>query len=303
MPRVSTIYYSTKQGFKNIRRNRMFSLASIGTMTACLFLFGIFYFVLTNVQYMIKSAETSVGITVFFEEGITDEEIAELGVKIRARTEVDSCRYVSAEETWEYYREKILNEELAATFGNDNPLEHSASFVIYLKEISQQSDMVKYLESLPGIRKVNNAEELAESLNGFNKAVSFITGSITLVLLCVAAFLISTTVTTGISVRREEISIMKLIGASDFFIRAPFVVEGLLIGAIGAAIPLLFLYFLYYRIVELITSRLSSVFQSLNFLPIGEIFRVLIPLSIAIGMGIGFLGSYLTVRRQMKKIN
>ena len=91
----------------------MFSLASIGTMTACLFLFGIFYFVLSNLQFMIRSAETSVGITVFFEEGITEEEIAQLGATIRTRTEVESCRYVSPEEAWEKCKEKFLSEELA----------------------------------------------------------------------------------------------------------------------------------------------------------------------------------------------
>ncbi len=303
MPKLSTICYSTKQGFKNIRRNRMFSLASIGTMTACLFLFGIFYFVLSNLQFMIRSAETSVGITVFFEEGITEEEIAQLGATIRTRTEVESCRYVSPEEAWEKCKEKFLSEELAATFKNDNPLENSASFEIYLDDISKQETMVKYLKSLPKIRSVNNSEELAKSLNGFNRAVTYISGAIIVILLCVAAFLISTTVTTGISVRKEEISIMKLIGASDFFIRAPFVVEGLFIGAIGAAIPLSFLYLLYYKIIEMITEKFNSTFQSFSFLSAGEIFHLLIPISFGIGMGIGFLGSYFTVRRQLKKMN
>lgn len=303
MPKLSTVLYSLKQGGKNIRRNRMFSLASIGTMTACLFLFGIFYFVLSNFQYMVKSAESFVGITTFFEEGISEEEIADLLIAIRARTEVESCRYVSAEEAWEEYREKYLSEELASTFGEDNPLENSAYFEIYLKDVEQQKTLVSHLENLPGIRKVNNSEEVAESLSGFNKAIAYISGAIIIILLGVAAFLISTTVTMGISVRKQEISIMKLIGASDFFIRAPFVVEGIIIGIIGACIPLVFLYLLYYQIINYITGKFTSVFHSLNFLPIQNIFQLLIPISLGIGIGIGFIGSYLTVKRQLQKIN
>lgn len=303
MPKLSTICYSIKQGFKNIKRNRMFSLASVGTMTACLFLFGIFYFILSNLQFIIRSAETSVGITVFFEEGITQEEVAELGVMIRARTEVESCRYVSAEEAWEECKEKYLSEELAATFGTDNPLENSAYFEIYLNDISKQADMIEYLKGLSGIRSINNLEELANSLNGLNKALAYVSSAIIIILLCVAAFLISTTVTTGISVRKEEISIMKLIGASDFFIRAPFVVEGLFIGAVGAAVPLLFLYFLYDKVIGILTSKFSSDFRNFQFLSASDVFHLLIPIAFGIGMGIGFLGSYFTVRRQLKKIN
>lgn len=303
MPKISTILYSFIQGVKNIKRNRMFSMASIGTMTACLFLFGIFYFVLTNFQYLLKSAETTVGITVFFKEGLTEDEISVIGSKIRTRAEVDSCRYVSAEEAWESYKEKYLNSDMAATFGDDNPLRNSASFEVHLYEVARQGAMVDYIKSIDGVRQVNNSEELAEMLGGINKAVAYVSGAIILILLSVAAFLISTTVTMGISIRKQEISIMKLIGASDFFIRAPFVVEGILIGVIGACIPLIFLYFIYYRVINFISEKFDNVFRSMTFLNVETIFSTLIPVSVGIGIGIGFLGSLLTVRKQLRKIN
>lgn len=303
MPKVSTVLYSTKQGITNIKRNRMFSLASIGTMTACLFLFGIFYFVLVNFRYMLKSAETNVGITVFFESYITDDDIYNIGLIIKARPEVESVKYVSAEEAWKDYKEKYIDKNMADSFGDDNPLKDSSSYVVYLKEVASQNTLVKFIESIDGIRKVYNSEQIAEVFDGVNKAVGYVSGGIIAILLCVAAFLISTTVTMGISVRKQEISIMKLIGASDFFIRAPYVVEGILIGAIGACIPLVFLDLIYKRILQFITERFASSFNTSGFVPSSQVFSVLVPISLGIGMGIGFLGSFMTVRKQLKKIN
>ncbi|MBE5960590.1 MAG: ABC transporter permease [Lachnospiraceae bacterium] len=302
MPRISTIGYSVKQGVKNIKRNRMFSLASIGTMTACLFLFGIFYFIVANFQFIVKNAESSVGVTVFFEEGISESQIAEIGSSIKMRAEVSEYKYMSAEETWENYKEK-LSEEAIATFGDDNPLENSAHYIVYLNDVSMQDALVRYLEELDGVRQVNDSEEIAGIFSGINRVVGYVSIAIIAILIGVAMFLISTTVTTGISVRKQEISIMKLIGATDFFIRAPFIVEGVLIGTIGSLIPLTFLYGMYHKVVQYISDEFSNPYQTLQFLEVGTVFHTLVPVSLALGIGIGFLGSYLTLGKQLRKIN
>ena len=106
-----------------------------------------------------------------------------------------------------------------------------------MMSLSQQT-LVNYIKGLEGVRKVNQSQDVANTLTDLNKLISYVSGGIILILLCVAIFLISNTVTTGIAVRREEIAIMKLIGATDFLVRSPFVVEGILIGLIGSAIPL-----------------------------------------------------------------
>lgn len=300
--RINSFIYSIKQGLKNIRRNRMFSLASIGTITACLFMFGIFYFVVANFQYMIKTAETSVGVTVFFDEGLSNKEIKQIGNKIKERPEVDSIKYISAEETWENYKKEYLSEELAATFGDDNPLADSASYSVYLNDIAKQKSLVKYIQDLDGVRQVNHSNNVAESLESFNAIVGYISGAIIIILLSVAIFLISTTVTMGISVRKEEIHIMRLIGATDYFIRAPFIVEGVLIGLIGALLPLTVLYFMYHKVITYITEKYINIFRAFDFLEVGEIFSKLIPTSLAIGIGIGFIGSFLTVRKHLRRV-
>ena len=302
MRRFSSFLYGVGQGIKNIFRNRAFSLASIGTMAACLFLFGIFYIVLANFEYMVKSAETGVGITVFFDEGISEAEIEELKSAISLRAEVYRVEYISADEAWEDYKTTRLSPELAETFGTDNPLENSASFTIYLNDVTMQDSLVRFVTGLDGVRKCNDAAGIADSLSGFNKGLAIVSGVIITVLLLVAAFLISMTVSTGVSVRRQEISIMKLIGASNHFIRVPFMVEGILIGLVGAAIPLCIIRFAYTELVANLTERFTSMFDVISFLEAAQVMRVLIPVSLLIGVGIGYLGSRATLNRQLRKI-
>ncbi len=302
MKKISVFLYSIRQGFKNLRKNRMFTVASVGTIAACLFLFGLFYFVAGNFQHMIRNIGTSVSITAFFEEGISEEQIEIIGKTIRERPEVSDVRYISAEEAWERFQEERYadsRKQITDTFGEDNPLAESASYEIYLKDISQQESLVAYTESVEGIRQVNRSDEIAENLANINKLVGYVSGSIILILFVVAMFLIRTSIATGITVRKTEIGIMRLIGASDYFIRAPFVVEGVLLGMIGAVIPLAILYFIYERVIEYIAERFESLTGILTFLSTGQIFSMLIPLCLSLGIGIGFFGSFLTVRRHL----
>lgn len=302
MPKLRTIIYSIKQGVKNLGRNRMFSLASIGTMTACLFLFGIFYFLLGNLQYMMKNAETNVGVTVFFDEGISQERVEQLEVLIRQRAEVANVEYISAEQAWERYKESSLDEAQIASFGDDNPLENSASFEVYLNEVDMQEILVRYISSLEGVRLVNAAREVADTLSNINRVMKIVTTVIIAVLAAVAVFLISTTISTGVAVRQQEISIMKLIGATDFFIKAPFFVEGLLLGTVGAAIPLLILYGIYKRVGAFISEQFVGVLgKNPVLLEAEKIFSTLVPIAFGIGIGIGLLGTWLTLKKQLKK--
>ena len=279
----------------------MFSLASIGTIMACLFLFGIFYFVVANFQYMIKTAETSVGVTVFFDTGISEEKIKTIGDNIKLRAEVSSIDYISAEETWDNYKEKYLSPELIETFEDDNPLADSASYDVYLNDVSMQDSLVKYIEELEGVRQVNYSDSVADTFQNFNALVGYVSAAIIIILLAVAVFLISTTITMGIAIRKEEISIMKLIGATDSFIRAPFIIEGIMIGIIGAILPIGGLYFIYYKVITYITEKYINIFRSFEFLKINDIFATLIPVSLLIGIGIGFIGSSMTVRRHLRR--
>ncbi len=300
--RISTFFYTIKQGLVNIWKNKMFSLASIATMTACIFLFGLFYTIVMNFQSMVKDAESGVAVTVFFDEGITQKKIDEIGDEIRSRVEVSKIEFTSADEAWENFKEIYFegNEKAAESFAGDNPLANHASYAIYMNDISMQSALVTYLESLDGVREVHKSEMVANTLTDFNSLIGYISAGIILILLGVAVFLISNTITVGISVRREEIGIMKLIGATDYFVRAPFVVEGIVIGLVGAAIPLGILYVLYEKVIAYIMERFSFIGSMMNFLSADEVFHTLVPVALALGVGIGFIGSRITIRKHLK---
>lgn len=300
--RISTLGYCIKQGIKNIYRNKMFSLASMATMAACIFLFGLFFSIVINFRYIVKEAQSNVAVTVFFEEGISEEQIETIGESIKKRVEVSEVHYISAGEAWESFKEEYFQDagELAEGFQDDNPLADSASYEIYLNDISMQEALVTYLESMDGIRQVNKSEVVADTLTDFNLLIGYISLAIIVILLAVAVFLISNTVTVGISIRREEIGIMKLIGATDFFVRAPFVIEGIIIGLIGSVIPLIALFYIYNNVVSFIIERFNILTEIIKFLPVNEVFSTLVPVALALGIGIGFLGSYTTTRKHLR---
>lgn len=301
--KISTWPYCIKQGIINIKRNKLFSLASIATISICIFLIGLFYSVFTNINHMITQAEEQISITVFFKQGITEEEISSLQEKITERAEVKEVIYTSAEEAWEGFKEVYFKDhmELAEGFRDDNPLANSASFEIFLNDITMQDVLVSYLNGLQeeGIRQVNASENTASTVSEFGKLVGYVSVALIVILLAVAIFLISNTIAMGITVRREEIGIMKLMGASDIFVRAPFMVEGLMIGLIGAALPLAVLFVLYNRIVLYILAQFQQLSAFTVFLSAKTVFHVLAPLALMIGVGIGLVGSMITIRKHL----
>lgn len=295
--RISTFFYTLKQGFKNIFRNGWYSLASVATISACLLLFGVFFSIVVNMLHVVKTAEEGVAVTVFFDEGISDENIARIGELITKRSEVREVNFVSADEAWESFKQE-LGENAEGIV--DNPLKDSANYEIYLNKIEDQNSLVEYLESVEGVREVNRSDLTANILTGMNSLLGYISIAIIVILLAVSVFLISNTVMMGISLRREEITIMKYIGATDFFVRAPFVVEGLIIGLIGSAIPLGLIYSLYNYITDFINLNFVILTDILQFVSVGEIFCYLVPVSLGIGAGIGFIGSFTTVRKHLR---
>ena len=315
--RISTFGYVGKQGVKNIWRNKMFSLASIATMSACIFLFGLFFSILVNFQYIIKSAEEGVAITVLFNDDATEEQKKEIGEQLESRDDVSEVKYVSADNAWAEFQKEYFgdNPELAEGFKDDNPLAGSDNYEVYMKTVkgdnkdliakskslsATQQDLVKFAQSLDGVRQVNKSDVVANTLSSVNMLVAYVSIAIIAILLGVSIFLISNTVTTGITVRKEEIAIMKYIGAKDFVVRSPFVIEGLIIGLFGAVIPLALLYFLYDKAVVYIMEKFSILKNIITFLPVGNVYIYLLPIGLAMGIGIGFLGSYFTVRKHLR---
>lgn len=294
--KIRTFLYTIKEGIVGVFKNKWFSVATVATIAACLFVFGIFFAIAFNVENVLKKAEENVSITIFFDEGLSQERIDEIGEMIGRRPEVARYEYISAEDAWESFSEQL--GEYADGF-TENPLENSSNYQIYLKDVSKQGQLVHYLEGVEGVRKINKSDFTADTLSGINMVLIYVFVGIIAILFAVSIFLINNTVTMGISVRKEEINIMKYVGATDFFVRAPFVFEGMIIGLIGALVPMGALYYLYIVAEEFIANEFAFL-TFLVFLAPMEIFKYLIPISVAIGVGIGFVGSFFTVHKHLK---
>lgn len=294
--------YGIKEGTRNIFRNKMFSLASLGTIIACVFLLGTFLSVALNVRSTMQQMEQSVGISVFFDEGISKERKNEIGKEIRQKEDIATMRYVSAEEAWEIYKKDVFqgNEELLERFEGNNPLKESDSYEITLKEVESYKMVVSHLEKIDGVRKVRYSEGAAEGMTKMNTMGSYIAGAVIVILMAVSIFLVSNTVSVGVAVREEEIAIMKLIGAANGFIKAPFRAEGIIIGVIGSLIPTAVIFAGYEGIISWMNDKFHVVTVFMKFVPIQEIMIYLLPLSLIVGIVIGLLGSSITIRKYLK---
>lgn len=300
--RISTFWYCLKQGIINICRNIWFSLASVATISACIFLFCLFFALMANVRHAANAAQTTVGITVFFDEALPEEQILQVGEGIKAWPQVKEAHYVSAEEAWESFKTEYFEgmEELAEGFAEDNPLAGSASYEIFLNDISLQDQTVEQLKGLEGVRKVRYSSAAAAGLTSAGKMAGALSAVIIGVLLAVASFLISNTISVAAAFRRQENEIMRFIGATNYMIRAPFVVEGLLLGALGAVIPLGGMYILYQKTVSYVNERYQILTGLVEPIRLEVIFPYMAAAAGILGLGIGFFVSFATIHRHLK---
>jgi len=296
------MFYNIGQACKNISRNIRLSLASVATIAACIFLFCLFFSVIANLTSMIKNIETKVGITVFFDEGLSQNEINAIGDEIAARPEVKNVEFTSGDEAWKQFKAEYFEgrEELAEGFADDNPLAGSANYTIFLKDIGQQENFVRYLESIEGIRQVNYSSQAGSSLGNVNKLLGIIAVFIVGILLAVSIFLISNTIAISAEFRKTETAIMRLIGATNHMIRAPFVIEGVILGIIGAGLPLIIVYLLYNYAVKYLSDRFTMLSDVFAFIPISELFPYMAMTAMILGIGMGFFASLIAIRKHMK---
>ena len=320
--KISSFFYVFRQGVSNVLSNKLFTLASVATIAACLFLLGGVYAVVTNFRHIVMKAEEGVSVTVFFHseydlcyrsEGFahreeythpagmvaSDERLVEIGKEIEARQEVSEVKFTSDDEAWAKFGAEYFGEDYASGY-EDNPLRGENTYEIFLNDVSMQDSLVTWLNTIPEVRRVNYDESTASTLNGANLLIAYISIGLIIVLFAVSIFLISNTVSVGITVRREEINIMKYVGATDFFVRSPFVIEGMIIGLIGAAIPVFALYHMYEYAMTYLSTNYTELMKRLDFLSIETIFKFLTPVCFALGVGIGIVGSALAVRKHLK---
>lgn len=286
--------YLIKEGFKSIWNNRMMSLASIGVLVSCLLITGAAELLSINVNSVVESVGRDNQVTVFLNDDVTElEAVMEIGPEIRKIDNISSCEFYSKDEAI-----KELEDELGNLFselqGDANPLPHA--FHVTMTDLSQYDDTVKAISKLDGVYKLSDRSDVASKLTSLNKLVTHIGLWIVFVLGLISLFIISNSVRMTMYSRRFEISIMKSVGATNWFVRIPFIIEGMVIGIISGIISSVVIAFLYEGMIAAVQ----------YIIPFSEIAysEVALKMSLAfilLGMAVGALGAAISIGRYLKK--
>lgn len=290
-----TIGYYFKQAFKSMRRNFWMSVAAVSTVAIAAFLVGIFALLVTNVNFMATKLESDIEVVAFVEVDVPRSEVLQLEEQIRSLPGIASVTLVPKEQGLEQmYARYGRDRDLLGALGGDNPLPDY--FVVKAREPERVGRIAGQLAQIPQIYKVDYGQQEVERLFQVLGWVRWAGSALILLLVGAAVFLIATTVRLTVFARRRELQIMKLVGASDWFIRWPFFLEGFFLGAFGAALACLALYFGYFSLLDQVTTSISFLALVTDRAAVYEILWKLL----AGGAAVGALGSIISMRRFLK---
>ena len=257
--KLSSVKYFIVDAFKSIKRNKTISLASMATVLMTLLIFGVFLLAALNVGKGVQDIESKVEIKVFLKDDITMMDQRDVQIKLKEQTGVKDVNYESKEEALEKFKDQ-LNEykDLLNGYNSDtNPL--PASFLVTLEKPQYAKDVANSVSSMTGVENIGNDQDVINKISSFTKAVRWVGVVLFVILVAVSLFLIINTIKLTVFSRRREIGIMKFVGATDWFIRWPFIIEGVIIGLVGAIISNVVLFFSYKALFSLLSKQLITV--------------------------------------------
>lgn len=293
----NTIKYLCKEGFLGLWKNRLMALASIGTIVLCLLILGMSYSIAINIEEILHQVETQIGISAYINDETEESRIATIETTIKGIPYITEVNYISKEDALQTFANKQEDSALFEQFKNDNPL--PASFDIKVKSIEYQEQVVNQLKTIPELQVEYFKNESAIFMT-INKTIQLVSSVIIGCLVIIALLLITNTIKLTVYVRRKEINIMKYLGATDSFIRLPFIIEGILIGIIGCIIPIYAIRKGYTLLIDLVGSVLGSFMGGIHMVPVTTIMQSLVPMFVGISVGIGVLGSIIAIRKHLK---
>ena len=293
--KYNVLTYLIGEGISNIFKNKKQAATSFGTMCVIMIFFGICFILVGNFNNFVKQVETKQGIQVYITNDSTDEEIKDLGEKINALDGVNTIEFVSKKEALQHMKDK-LGDKSYLLDGYDENNVFPSSYIVTLTDLSKSTEVQKEIKEMENIKKVTSSDETIEALIKIAKGVKIGSYVIIIALVGVSIFIISNTIKLTVYARRKEISIMKYVGATNSFIRWPFIVEGLISGAISLAI-IAGIYILIGQNAGFI-GFLSKL--GLKLLDFSDMFNLILIIYLVLGVGIGVLGSSLSMRKYLK---
>lgn len=293
--KIRGIRYFFSEAFKNIFSNGWMTLASIFTVVASLLVLGIFLTLSINVTSMAGNLEDSYQIVVFVDEKVSDDGVVSLGTQIQNIENVSSATLTTSSERLKNLRDKMgENASKLDRYKDDNPLRDM--YQVTLHDLSKSGETIKKLETLDGIAKIQRNEEAIDKLVKAASYIQMFSFWIIIALAIVSIFIISNTIKLTVYTRRKEINIMKFVGATDWFIRWPFIIEGIFIGLIGAGAAIGLIIGGYSLVIGMVDS-LGIAFVTMK--PLDELLNTILASSLGLGAILGGIGSFISVRKHL----
>lgn len=301
----NSVTYLISEGFKNVMKNKKASMASLLTMLCAMFLFGAFFVMGENINEILRQVQETQGIEVFIEKDATDEEIQILKDEINALDGINTVVFKSEEDALDIVKETFKNVPEVFT-GLENNI-FPPSYIVTLTDLSLAEEVQNKIAKMDSVKKDENGkaeitssnvtiDTLMKIANGIKLAI----GVIFILLLLIAVTIITNTIKLTVHARRKEISIMKYVGATNSFIRWPFMVEGIIIGIVSASLTIVILAGIYNYIIEKIEASEAFSRLGVSLLQFTDMTQIIIIVFLVLGIGIGVVGSRISMKKYLE---
>lgn len=301
--KYNVIGYLISEGFKNVFKNKKSTFSCLGVMCATMLMFGIFFAITQNINHIVETVEEAQGMQVFMEPDATEEQIQEIENKIRnisidGTLVVNKMERVSKQQAYDTIKETWKDHPSAMDAIEVDMLKQS--FVINLTDLRYSGEVKAQIEQIDGVVKIQSKDQTVSTLLSLGNGIKLFTLVILCVLVIISLFIISNTIKLSVHARRKEISIMKYVGATNSFIRAPFAVEGVIIGLTSGIISILVICLGYNTLAnKFLTSSIAQRISTVSLLSFGEMVNLIVIIYIVLGVGIGIIGSTISMRKYL----
>ena len=295
--RYSVIGYFLSEGFRNVFKNKKSTISCLGVMCVTMLMFGVFFSIGKNITHMVENVEDSQAIRVFFKNDATEEEITEMKEKIMAINGVATAERRTKEDAFNEAK-KYLDGHTSLMDGME-PDFFSDSYIVTLSDLDLNESVQAEMQKLPHFKRIASSNQTISALSTIGKWIRIVTGTILVILILISIFIIANTIKLTVHARRKEISIMKYVGATNSFIRTPFMIEGIIIGLTSSAISLGLVGAIYNWCAIKMAQSETIQLIGINMLQFSDLFSSILIVFIILGVGIGILGSRISMKKYL----
>lgn len=297
--RFNVISYLIGEGFRNIFKNKKSTISALTTMCLCMLVFGLFFIVGENINHIMGTIENAQGMDVFFKSNVAEEKIKDYGIAINELQGVNRVQYISKEENLNNLKEGLNNPDVLEGLEFD---QLGASYRVTLSELSRNEAIQEEITRIVGedLDEITSSNQEIATLMAIGKGVRIFTLALLIILVIVSLVIIGNTIKLTVHARRKEISIMKYVGATNGFIRWPFIVEGALIGIAAALITILIVGLAYNALIPNLVESTVVKKLEITFVTFNEMFNLIIIVYLILGIGIGVIGSINSMRKYLE---